>query len=581
MLLTRQDSNKTTKSGSSLGFITTPTLTSSFLFLAAFFFFFTPLSPPPPPLPLCMKVNHGAIFFRALPFGNKLHCAAKAAVDKEKTIPLDSLDGKSSRCMNKCEESSDNMEVVMHKQNRAPEDVEVDIIECTKNNDTTTVKIEDLDATECSSSFADTTSDTDKCSGLSDAEVESQFVGDATFPSAYEPFSSVFHMRKKRLTSHWRNFIRPLMWRCKWAELRIKQIESQAGKYTRELSAFNQRKFPGIDQSALEGFGSKSLPFSSQYNRKRAIKRRRRKRIEEATDTASYMSSHNFFSYFENRKAIADGAYIADDFPNTADMDQHTDCNDKSGINNDQLLFEFRDENNSLEQVLRRIEIVYAKVQKLRNQLDQVMSKNVSKFSSSENLSLLAACDAQTSSAPSPTFSAGNGDTISVEPAFNTTQQSSEYAGDMAMPASAISSYGEAYHVPDIIESTVGVLSSAEVTCHQPQLVDSCEDIVENVLIQNEGNSGDKRALLVTNSQSIKQHHQTEKVEGQSSNPSRIPTSEPNNAMKNVVSQEQSILRSCLASDISFPKSKRKRGERKAGSIGWSRKPTGEPDNSQ
>ncbi|XP_039033113.1 uncharacterized protein LOC120168929 [Hibiscus syriacus] len=455
--------------------------------------------------------------------------------------------------MNKCKESIDNMEVVRHKQNKAPEDVEVDIIGCTNNNDTTTVKIEDPDATECSSSFADTASDTDKCSGLSDAEVESQFVGDAAFASANEPFSSVFHIRKKRLTSHWRNFIRPLMWRYKWKELRIKQIESQAGKYTRELSAFNKRKFLGIDQSALEGFGSKSLPFSSQYNRKKAIKRRRRKRIEEVTDIASYMSS---------------------------DMDQHTDCNDKSGINNDQLLFEFRDENNSLEQVLRKIEIVHAKVQKLGNQFNQIMSKNVSKFSSSENLSFRAACDAQTSVAPSPTLSAGNGDTISVGPTFNSTQQICEYAGDMVIPACAISSYGEAFHVPDIIESTVGLLSFAEVTCHQPPLVDSCEDIVENVPIQNEGNAGDKQALMARNSQSMKEHHQTEKV-GESSNPSRVATSEPNNATKNVVSQDQSILRSCLASDICFPKSKRKRGERKAGSVGWSRKPAGEPDNSQ
>lgn len=235
-----------------------------------------------------------------------------------------------------------------------------------------------------------------------------------------------------------------------------------------------------------------------------------------------------------------------------------------------------------MEQVLRKIEIVHAKVQKLRSQLDQVMSKNASKFSSSENLSLLAACDAQTSSAPSPTFSAGNGDTISVGPAYNTTQQISEYVGDLVMPASAVSSYGEAFHVPDIIESTVGLLSSAEVTCHQPQLVDSCEDIVENVLIQNEGNAGDKQVLMTTNSRSIKQQHQTEKVEElESTNPSRILTSEPNHATKNVVSQEQSTLRQCLAADICFPKSKRKRGERKAGSGGWSRKQSGEPDNSQ
>ncbi|XP_039033109.1 uncharacterized protein LOC120168925 [Hibiscus syriacus] len=175
------------------------------------------------------------------------------------------------------------------------------------------------------------------------------------------------------------------------------------------------------------------------------------------------------------------------------------------------------------------------------------MSKNVSKFSSSENLSFLAACDAQTSSAPSPTLSAGNGDTISARPAFNTTQQICEYAGDMVMPASAISSYGEAFHVPDIIESTVGLLSSAEVTCHQPPLVDSCEDIVENVPIRNEGNVGDKQALMAINSRSMKQHHQTEKVEGESSHPSRIATSEPNNATKNHEGEPWSHCLWCIA----------------------------------
>ncbi|XP_007033740.2 PREDICTED: uncharacterized protein LOC18602351 [Theobroma cacao] len=514
---------------------------------------------------------------------SKPHCTAKAALDKEKKTPLDRLDGKSSRCMNNCKESINSMEVLLHKQNKAsnsPEDVEVDIIGCTNDGDTRTVKTEDPDATECSSSFADTTSDTEKCSGLNDAEVESQFIGDAAFVSTYDAYNSMFHIRKKRLTSHWRSFIRPLMWRCKWAELRIKEIESQALKYGSELAAYDERKLSRIDQSTVEGFGSKSLPFSSPCYRKKAIKRRRRKRIEETTDITSYMSCHNLFSYLENKKTIPDGTYIADDLANTANMDQQTDCSGKFGINNDQLLLEFRDGNNSLEQVLWKIEIVHSRVQKIRSQLDLVMSKNASKFSSSENLSLLAACDAQTSSAPSPTFSAGNGDTISVGPAYTTTQQISEYdVGDLVMPASSISTYGETFHVPDIIESTVGLLSSADVTCHQPQIGDSCEDIVENVLIQNEGNAGDRQVLMRTNSQPIGQHHQPEKVEeGESTDPSPIPTSEPNRATKSIVSQDQSTLRSCLASDICFPRNKRKRGERKAGSGGWSRKHSGEPD---
>lgn len=87
------------------------------------------------------------------------------------------------------------------------------------------------------------------------------------------------------------------MWRCKWAELRINEIESQALKYARELAAYDQNKLSRANQSTVEAFGSKSLTFSSQWYRKKAMKRRKRKRAEDMTDLASYMSHHSLFSY--------------------------------------------------------------------------------------------------------------------------------------------------------------------------------------------------------------------------------------------------------------------------------------------
>lgn len=149
------------------------------------------------------------------------------------------------------------------------------------------------------------------------------------------------------------------------------------------------------------------------------------------------------------------------------------------------MLCEFGDGDNSLEWVLCKIEVVHSRVQKLKNQLDMLMSKNASKFSSSENLSLLVPCDAQTSSAPSPTFSAGNGETISVGAIYTATQHISGHdIGDLVMPESVMSSYGEAIHVPDIIESTVGLLSAADVTFHQPQIGDSNEDVrILNIIL--------------------------------------------------------------------------------------------------
>lgn len=81
-------------------------------------------------------------------------------------------------------------------------------------------------------------------------------------------------------------------------ELRIKEIESQELNYSRALAAYDQRKHSAFDQFILEESGSKSLPFSCQCLRIKATKRRKRKRIEETTDIASYISRHNAFSYF-------------------------------------------------------------------------------------------------------------------------------------------------------------------------------------------------------------------------------------------------------------------------------------------
>lgn len=87
------------------------------------------------------------------------------------------------------------------------------------------------------------------------------------------------------------------MWRCRWAELRIKEIESRASKYSKELAEYDKRKHMEPDHFNLEEFGSKSLPFSSHQYRSKAKKRRKRKKVEDTTDIASYTSHHHLFSY--------------------------------------------------------------------------------------------------------------------------------------------------------------------------------------------------------------------------------------------------------------------------------------------
>ncbi|CAH8390235.1 unnamed protein product [Eruca vesicaria subsp. sativa] len=456
------------------------------------------------------------------------------------------------------------------------EELEVDVVEVDENNTSTTDE-EDPNATEYSSSFSDTSSeDADMlCNGLDeDAEVESHYWDETDLGPAYDSFSSVFHFRKKRLTNHWKSFIRPLMWRSKWLELRIRELESQALEYPKKLESLDKEKHgaANTDPSVLDN-GMKSLPFTNPSYKKRAAKRRRkRKKVESTDDISSYMSHHNLFSYIETKRLSSDGMSVAaDDFG--AAKDPRVDSKDQVELVDDDSLFDHREGDSVLEEVLWKIELVHSQVLRMKSQVDVVMSKNAARFSSSENLSHLAA-----SSAPSPTVSAG-GDVISAGAIYNPSQHMADYVlGDLMFSSEGvISSYGDGFHIPDIIESTVGLFADADVTLHHPHIGDSCEDILDNILIRNgvaEEMNGD---LMETSS-----HEEGEKgEEGEGTNVSPLQqiqeTEQDFQEDKSLVLQD-SVLRSCLASEmLVVPRNKRTRGgERKASS--WCKKHLSDPE---
>ncbi|XP_014633628.1 uncharacterized protein [Glycine max] len=461
------------------------------------------------------------------------------------------------------------------------EDTEVDIMSWTNKGDFGPNKVEDPDATDYSSSFADTTSDAENGYRLSDAEVESEFLGDNGLANTSD--GSAFPMRKRKLTNRWRNFIRPLMWRCKWTELRIREIDSQALKYSKELAEYDKGKHTAPDEFTLEEFGSKSLPFLGEQLRSKAKKRRRRKKVEDTTDIGSYTSRHYIFSYLENKKSDPDG-YLADDFGNPVITEPHVDSTDRFDIGEDQPLLDFNEIDASFQKMLWTIDNIHARVHKLKTDVDGILSKNASKFSSSENLSfLLNHGDVQqTSSAQSPTISAGNGDTVSVGVIYNSTQDGADFdIGDFVMHDSAISSYGEGPMIPDIIESTVGLLSAVDVTLHSALVVDPCEDMVDNVLIHEVAET-DEHTFKSASQYPVERLQDVERGEGEeeSLNPVPIPMSDIHMATTNpAVSQEQSTLKSCMYRDGNILKNKRKRGERKACSGSWNKKCSGESEN--
>lgn len=99
---------------------------------------------------------------------------------------------------------------------------------------------------------------------------------------------------------------------------------------------------------------------------------------------------------------------------------------------------------------------------------------------------------------------------------------------------------------------------------------------MDNVLIPNEAAEGEKHTFELISDQHKETHEQPDKGI-QEEDPFPTPSSEPDPLVDASI-QEQSTLESCLASDVNFRRNKRKRGERRAGSVVWSKKCSGEPD---
>ncbi|EES18090.2 hypothetical protein BDA96_09G119600 [Sorghum bicolor] len=328
--------------------------------------------------------------------------------------------------------------------------------------------VEDPDATECSSSFGDTLSgseDDARPSEISDIEVDSPFCryppnGDAAAlldAAASDNLDRL--LKKKKVTDHWRKYVSPLMWRCQWLELRMKDLQSQVSKYDKELAVLKHEKELQTKMIELDCSSSRSVPFSSLCCRK-TMKRRRRKRNEDKIDTSSYISNHTVFSYFEKTEAdghsIEDNANLADD--NT------------KGNNDADWLLGIEGGDTTVEQILLSIQAAQDRVFSLRSNLKQAMAK--------KNKGITLKIHTSVNGTQSSNCSPGKGKVAGLHE--RSPQDTSECdMDDSAMPDSAVSSYGEASNM-DIFESTMSLLSEG------PHRIGEFRESSEDVLIDNQ-----------------------------------------------------------------------------------------------
>ncbi|KAK2352519.1 hypothetical protein QL285_090261 [Trifolium repens] len=292
------------------------------------------------------------------------------------------------------------------------EDVEVNITECKNSGKATVMQdfFEDLTVSSSSSSFGDTGSGSENAVAASfgDQEVESQMCVDGASSSICDDWHESLRKRKRRTTTdHWRKFISPIMWRCKWVELQLKQLQSQAHKYEEALAALNDTKEHDYAHLTLDDSNIKSVPISGRMHRNKVMKRKKRKRVEEQCDLASYMSNHTLFSYYEKKadhnvdvgledcQEVAIGGDIENlvEFTSSVDLWYPVDCYDND---------------KSWEAAIQKLTAIQSQVQNLKSRYDKVISENPGRFCSVNQLSALEPSDGLNQSYLKPASRAEN-----------------------------------------------------------------------------------------------------------------------------------------------------------------------------
>ncbi|XP_071736102.1 uncharacterized protein [Rutidosis leptorrhynchoides] len=436
------------------------------------------------------------------------------------------------------------------------EDVEVDIINCTDDDDCDLVQPHyDDDATASSSSFDDTHPDAGNC----ESEVMSEFRADVAQMSGFSGSENEFPLRKRRVTSHWRKFVEPIMWRCKWVELQLMKFQSLANAYDKELENYKHTKHLQYGNFELDGQCAKTVPFVLDSQREKPMKRKIR-RIHEETDKEFFMSQHNLFSYFATgRSPPPHGLTMDDDQRNLAPcLSAEKNVGNDFKVPDDILSLDYGDD-HSLEQLLWKIEVSQSRVFEMKNRLDSVMTDNEGRISSAEDVVLEESRNALTCSVRESDFPTNmDGPSVVADFASQLINDLVKSDDGLVKRENEDSGHGDGSHHDDVSEPT-----------EQPQVA-SRKRNTEGILIYN------RRTKKTQTDAGVVKIHPIENLqvpkEEKSNSPAHVSVSENSSQSEEPAPKIRSV------SKLTAPKNKKKRAartRRKSASSLWSRKTLG------
>ncbi|KAI5431951.1 hypothetical protein KIW84_035910 [Lathyrus oleraceus] len=291
-------------------------------------------------------------------------------------------------------------------------DVEVDII---GNSGFKGVENSCMDLAVVESSSSSSYGDACPGSALTDSDEAESSIRD-------ERSKGLPRLRKRKMTDHWKKFIFPIKQRCKWLEIQLRKLDSQAKKYEEAIAAYDQQKQLRFLMPAGDVLHIKSVPKSDGIKRNEVMMRKKRKRVEEC-DLSTYMSNHCLFSYYENKNRDHD--VPVEDSRN--DVTSDVDNAEEFKLNDTRSSVDHRkDTDKSFLELIEKIEELSSQVENLKTRINTVITENPGKFSSitqsntigpSRNNSELCEEDQPWMDNP---LSTGEGITPSIEAAITT-----------------------------------------------------------------------------------------------------------------------------------------------------------------
>ncbi|XP_014496601.1 uncharacterized protein LOC106758176 isoform X2 [Vigna radiata var. radiata] len=388
---------------------------------------------------------------------------------------------------------------------------------------------DDATDSECSSSssFGDTDSGTEdaSCSAFTNTEIESLPMCDG------DQSKTSLSRKNKATTWHWRNFIHPVKWRCKWLELQVKKLNTLALKYDKELAVYDHRKQLEFSKFTIDDLNVKSVPIYDGIGRNKVMKRKKRNKAEER-NLSSYISKHSIFSYYENKNR---GTCVEDSCGDTLNFTEEVKLNETLST------ADLEDNDKTIIDVIKRIEELESHVGKLKTRIDNVVRENPGKFCSVTQLGMTGPSDGLNHSGHNSSSLIGNDNTFPVRFLRASSQNKSELnKEDLLLTQNTL--------------PTRAMTTPFIGTTNMPQhefLQDNTED---EILIQNQAG---KEEL-----------HDFERVRNQFMEKTKESVEEHKSmSTENAVSAFQV---GC-ASNSNLRRSKR-RGRRKIGSKGWKRR---------